>query len=132
MPCWVVFPLDALLADRVLAHSHAVVHPGIVVVHLSIVVACCGVVVRHRLTCGADSQELHAALGTAAWLVAGDFWVHGAGVRDRPSARRHCGRVVHLRDQRQRLVWWRGQPAVELLPLGRQLWGGPQLEERIR
>jgi hypothetical protein len=40
--------------------------------------------------------------------------------------------VVHLRHQRQRLVWSRGQPLVQLLPLGLQLWCGPQLEEGRR
>jgi hypothetical protein len=45
---------------------------------------------------------------------------------------RHRGRVVHLGDQGQDLVRRRGQPAVQLPPLGLRLRGPAQLLERPR
>ena len=47
-------------------------------------------------------------------------------VGDRTRAFWHGGWIVDLSDQRQRLVGWCGQPAIQLLPLGGQLRCSPQ------
>ena len=66
-------------------------------------------------------EEFHAALRAASRLVAGDVRMHRAGVNRRPRSGLGSSGVVHFGNQGEDLVRRRGEPVVELAPLGGQL-----------
>jgi hypothetical protein len=112
-----VLPLDAL-SDAV-----AVTFVVVTMAASRHIVVCAGVATLRTALAARSWEQLHPAFGAAARCAAGDLRMHRARV---PGGAGGSGRIVHLGDQRQRLVRRRGQVLCEAVPLGDQLRRAPQ------